>query len=324
MVNYLETLDLESFLQFSIESIDGQIKSLIDKGDLKKQLSDDLHEIVGQRMFSKEWAEKYYQSFKIEGTKASDYKLQFLNCGQMGKVLAGIHFYGGDKARPFIGVLARTKAFETVETLEFWLKKLSEAFSKFNPESVQFFQYWESKEVPFSSIKSSIPDQHLISGYLKDLKSEQKKLDLKGLELIPLKEMRNFSTYSDSFKEFQESNQLLAKRVFPSSEEMLNLSAKNKTLFEINIEGSWAGILATISDREGPLKGQLIVEEYLDKKYRGKGFGKIAQSALIKRLPERSGPFLYGTIDAENMASVRTAYSNGRSKVGSWYFFPLN
>ncbi len=112
-------------------------------------------------------------------------------------------------------------------------------------------------------------------------------------------------------------------RVHASTEDALNGCAAEGTLFDIEVDGQWAGIMAASRDVDGPLAGHLILEEFLDAPFRGRGLAARAQRCLIDVLPEAPGGLLFGTIDGVNHASMRTALKTGRMDVGGWTFVPL-
>ena len=71
------------------------------------------------------------------------------------------------------------------------------------------------------------------------------------------------------------------------------------------------------------LRGHLVVEEVLDTLYRGHGLGPALQRHFINQLPSSEGGLVFGTIDAINQPSMRTAIKVGRLDVGGWSFVPM-
>jgi len=91
-------------------------------------------------------------------------------------------------------------------------------------------------------------------------------------------------------------------------------------LFEINIDGKWAGIIGANNGYDNFLKGYYIVEEFLIENFRGKQFASAVQRHLINKLPFNSNEMLFGTIHYENIPSLRTAMRVDRRPIGMYAF----
>ncbi len=94
-------------------------------------------------------------------------------------------------------------------------------------------------------------------------------------------------------------------------------------MFKVLVDGEWAGVFAGLPTCEHGLRGYLVVEEVLDTPYRGHGLGPALQRHFIDQLPVGKGDLVFGTIDATNRPSIRTAIKVGRADVGGWSFVPI-
>ena len=67
---------------------------------------------------------------------------------------------------------------------------------------------------------------------------------------------------------------------------------------------------------------EALMEEFLFKAYRGKGFGKMIQGKILVRLSTTGhvGEYLFGSIAVDNMVSLKTAAANGRLPFMYSYF----
>lgn len=103
----------------------------------------------------------------------------------------------------------------------------------------------------------------------------------------------------------------------------LRACARAGTFFEVEVDGQRAGVVAAREGRCLAWAGAEMVEEVLEPAWWGQGLGAALQRHLVDALPTQLGPFLWGTIDGVNEASLRTAKRVGRRIVGSWWFVPL-
>ena len=87
-------------------------------------------------------------------------------------------------------------------------------------------------------------------------------------------------------------------------------------LFEVRVDGAWAGVVAAVRSEKQGLRGFVVIEMFLDGAHRGRGWGPAVGRHLIERLPARAGDALYGTIHHGNAAARRSAERGGREDVG--------
>ena len=94
-------------------------------------------------------------------------------------------------------------------------------------------------------------------------------------------------------------------------------------LFDILVDGQWAGIVAAESDARRGVRGATVIELILDHPFRGQGYGRHLSTLLARALPFSDDECLMGTIHAENTAAYRSALAAGPVDVGGEIVIPL-
>ena len=84
------------------------------------------------------------------------------------------------------------------------------------------------------------------------------------------------------------------------------------------------GLLGFARACEWYFDGLVVMEEIVARDHTGHAYAAHAQCLLAEELvPRESGTLLWGTIDAHNRASIRTAQRAGRPARAAWLFRPL-
>ena len=94
-------------------------------------------------------------------------------------------------------------------------------------------------------------------------------------------------------------------------------------VFEIFVDGAWAGITITARGQEQGLKGWLMIEIALKFGWHGQGLGVAVQRQLASKLEDSGNDTLFGTIGAVNVPMQKTAAKVGRVDLGGQYWVNL-
>jgi hypothetical protein len=99
--------------------------------------------------------------------------------------------------------------------------------------------------------------------------------------------------------------------------------ASRDLLFDVQVNGAWAGIVAAEPDARRGVRGATVIELLLDHRCRGLGYGRHLSTLLAKALPLPDYECLMGTIHADNIRAYRSAVGAGRVDVGGEILIPL-
>ena len=254
-------------------------------------------------------AEKYRRRCPVPGATAEDYILQRVDVGGA-SYLVGIHFFGLNIERPYLGILARTGLLDDVDRVA---TALYRRFAVFRPQSMQLFQSGDD-EPDLRDRHGAIPDQRLIAGHTEGLPpfSEPECVTLR----IPEDLDALHHHLQVWFSEFREDVPGLADRVHPLSSAML----KRQHAREVWVDNQLAGAIAGSHNGTSGLEGVEITEEILGRAFRGRGLAVAAQRTFLRDFPDA---IAWGRIDTDNHASMKTALRVGRIDLGGWTFVPF-
>ncbi|TWD75274.1 acetyltransferase (GNAT) family protein [Kribbella amoyensis] len=97
----------------------------------------------------------------------------------------------------------------------------------------------------------------------------------------------------------------------------------NGLLFDVRVDGEWAGYVAAMTgDDTLGLPAYIVEELILAPAYRGRGYGSSLSTLLADALPTDLDVLL-GTIHAANRGAITAATRAGRIDVGGWFQVPL-
>jgi len=267
----------------------------------------------------REWMARYARACPVAGAAPDRYGWRIVSDPVAGDVLGGIHFLGMDATEPFVGVHAWTRP--RADLLDRLARLAEREWHVFRPRRLRLFRAGERWTPPRGEI-----DQHLVVGRLDALRARPAPSVTGHVRLLardaraaePLAER-----VGEIYREAWRARPELVGRIEPATREELDDCARAGALFEVEIDGTCAGVIAARGARMSAWGGAEVVEEALEPRWWGRGLGAGLQFRLIQALPARLGPWLWGTIDRRNEASLRTARRVGRSIAGSWWFVPL-
>jgi GNAT superfamily N-acetyltransferase len=104
----------------------------------------------------------------------------------------------------------------------------------------------------------------------------------------------------------------------------LEESAADGLLFDITVNGDWAGYAAAVIKPDDALgmPAYVVREMILAPEYRGHGYGRHLSTLLAQALPDPTR-ILIGTIHAANHGACTAALTAGRHDIGGWRQLPL-
>ncbi|EQC43827.1 hypothetical protein M900_1451 [Bacteriovorax sp. Seq25_V] len=283
----LDTFDLKEF------SIDRE-KALI---GLKDDISSEFEDLN-----SEETKKARNDHFKIEGAKPEDYfeKVLLLDSGR--KVIYGIRHMGGNPDLPFVQLTPNYQIYSKAEALEVY-EKVRHEFEVFKPK---FLSFWSRDQIDadfFGSI------------YMVSTSKKMKLLDEWSLEsdltFTKITDDSYYDWYESGYKEFHESSPELSQKVTVNSVDSMRDSLEEGLLFYVEFQGERIGLIAGERSKLLGHDGIYFHEIFISKKWKGKGLAKaIQRKFIVSNTVEHE--LVWGTIDAHNLPSFKTAKSNGR------------
>jgi GNAT superfamily N-acetyltransferase len=114
-----------------------------------------------------------------------------------------------------------------------------------------------------------------------------------------------------------------ARHTRAETREDLQALADQGLLFDVEVDGAWAGIVAAEPDARRGVRGATVIELILAHRFRRRGYGRHLSTLLARGVPLPDDQFLIGTIHADNTAAYRSALAAGRVDVGGEIVVPL-
>lgn len=274
-----------------------------------------------ERVFSDDLAALFRQHARVPGVETDDaYKNRVLDVPHLGTVLAGIRFRALDLSRPFVDVVAHTAPLLDAAGLLEATTFLRKQFAPFAPRHVQFF-------VPAGRVldEGGFPsgthwDDHVIAGLLATLRAQPAPRDLDRVALRVPTDLGFYSRYVQEFEALYAQRPQHRDFARIEAEEDLAEYLEQGLLFEVEVDGTWAGVVAATRSTEHGMRGFVVIEMFLDAAHRGGGLGPAVGRQLIEHLPAQVGDVLYGTIHHENVAARRSGLHGGREDIGAFFW----
>jgi L-amino acid N-acyltransferase YncA len=157
-----------------------------------------------------------------------------------------------------------------------------------------------------------------VAGRLDDLVSRPLVCTAARVTLLPPGNLAFFDRYAKVYADLFASHPKHREYNLPQDKEALAEALQEGLLFEVLVDGSWAGIVSALPQAPAGLTGFTVQEMLLDQAHRGQGFGPAMQQRLIEHLRGQDDAVLAGTIHAGNVASLASARRVGRDVIATY------
>ena len=265
------------------------------------------------KLGSEEISARRHQFFNLPGTTVADFKERGSTTGADDVTVAVIRFVGLDVNRPFVSIISTLRRVEQRELGQI----LAENVSVFNPHSVRMpvpesFEYQDFAQA----------DRYTVVGDLREILGRPK-VSAGKVELCVPADLGFYQAYLEEYEAFHQASPELRQEVRPESREDLQDSLEAGLLFQIFIDGNFAGVIGGDLQKYHGIQSVHVREEILFRSYRGRGFGAQAQRAFCEAL-DGSVKLLCGSIFHKNTSSLKTALRNGRRITEIDIFYPVH
>lgn len=259
---------------------------------------------------------RYQARCPVAGTEPADYRLQRLSLPDGDEVLAGIHFKRLDVDWPFVGVLAWSAP--DPRRASGLARALGAVFAPFRPRAVQLFLPGETAPAGEATL-----DQRLVVGRIAALREGPRPAGFERLSLRAGNDAEDLAAWvAERYAALHVARPELRERVTPADADELRECQAAGGLWEAWRGERRVGLFAARPGSRLGHRGAEVVEELLDPACWGQGLGPVLQRGALERLPAGWGPWMWGTIDERNRASLATALRVGRRVAGAWWFVP--
>jgi len=197
---------------------------------------------------------------------------------------------------------------------------MTRAFEEFGPRALHFFH---PSHVPLRAPAARI-DRHLLAA---PAGSMAERPDAAGLDRVALRRGASldfYPRYEAAYQEMLDARGYLRGEVSAESRERLAECLEQGLLWEVFVDGAWAGLIAARHDLVAGVRGLQMVEIVLAKGARGQRLGPAVHQRLARYVAEADpAAVILGTISAKNVPSLRTAKKAGRMEIGAHHWVDL-
>lgn len=240
-----------------------------------------------------------------------DYSETLIEFEDEKKLICGIRHQGCNPDMPFINCIPNFAVRSKSEAISI-AKTIFPNFLVFKPKYICF---WAPREIGADFVGSI----YLVADLqeVKDKKSVEATIELESIT-----DESYYEWYEKGYAEFHRDNPDLKWKVTVNSKETMNESLEHGLLSYAKINGEKIGLIAAIRSDFLGLPGIYFNEIFISREWKGKGMAREIQKTFVLENC-KDNETIWGTIDADNLPSLKTALSNGRKPIRYESFFDV-
>jgi GNAT superfamily N-acetyltransferase len=316
----LDTLQLSAiereFVAYAVAQTSPHVRAW--RGD---QLAADLARAMGPAvalLSDEDTAGDFAEAMSLLGLAPEHFKAKLLDIDGH-RFLAQIDFTSTAGDTPFVAIFRGSRLLGAFETRAM-VDAIANGFAIFAPAAVRFFH---PSHIPMV-LPGARVDQHFLAAPVRDMLAREPAPGVSRVTLTAASGLDFFPRYNECYAQVFAARPELQGEVSVESEESLADCLAENLLFEIAVDGAWAGIVAARRQTLAGLDSIFMVEIVLDRDARGQGLGPAVHQHFAREVA-RIDPnaIVSGTIAAVNVPSLKTARRAGRIEIGAWYWVDL-
>lgn len=261
------------------------------------------------------YAAAYARDAPQSGQPKEAYLDRWVHLGSDANILIGPRYLGRDPDLPFVGVSASDRPLVPADR-ELLVRQAHRSFAAFGPRFVML-----TTADPIGAWPHTHAEKRQLVALLGDLR---RRVTSPELTISPRTDTDFYERYRDIHAAHVTSDPAHTRRAGIETREDLKRLAEQGLVFDVCVEGSWAGIVAGEPDAHRGVRGATVIELILDHEHRGLGYGQQLSTLLAKALPMPDDECLMGTVHADNIPAYRAARRAGRVDVGGEIVIPLD
>ena len=201
------------------------------------------------------------------------------------------------------------------------IKLAAAEFKVFSPKHISL---WLNPNTPLANeLRQSVtPKRRYFVAQLTHLKSLVRPSRYDDVSLVRPSNDDYYSWYVESYREFHAAHPDLKDWVPFNDKEEMEECRKSGLLFLVEVNGLKAGLIAGNSQPLLGMRGLYFTEIMMTNAFKGQGLAPAVQRKFIDNLPS-DYEAVWGTIDAKNVASTKTALKVGRRSIREEFFIEI-
>jgi hypothetical protein len=255
---------------------------------------------------------KRHTRFQIPHTTPEDYSERLVELDSQRHVICGIRHMNLNPERPFIALRANFRLFGT-EIIEDIYWQIQTLFTVFEPG---FIAVQTRKPIGSSLGNVHMAQRARVIQELSPWPTESK------IQLKRVRSRRYFDWYRAGYASFHERNPHMVEHVPANPLETMEESREVKLLYYMMIDAQQAGLIAAVQSDFLGHPGLYFNEIFITEEFAGQGYAKALQRKFIAQCTSPD-EIVWGTIDALNLPSYKTARANNRMPIRHESFIPI-
>jgi hypothetical protein len=227
--------------------------------------------------------------------------------------MLSMRFEGLDPTKPFVDATPMTRS-PRPDDLQALAAVAHEVYGSHHP---RYVRVWAAEpEIPGTE-----PDRRFFAAPISQLRPHDVP---PGLALEPTATVDHYDEARQAYAAVDAAHPHHTAEASLQDREDLQESADDGLLFNITVNGEWAGYTGAVIKPEDSLglPAYVVLEIILAAPHRGHGYGPHLSTLLANALPDPTR-ILIGTIHATNQGARTAAQTAGRQDVGGWLQVPL-
>lgn len=299
----INTINLKAFAMAEMDTYDltgYRIDKNLALRELENEIKDEFIDLNDE-----ETKRIRFERFKNDGVTREDFGEFLIPLDHHQSVICGIRHMNGNKDIPFINLRTNFKLSSKKEALEVH-EQIKDRFALFKPLFLSFFNK--------DRIDADLYGDVYMCAKACEIKEKSPWESEADLEFVKIKDESYYQWYEAGYAQFNEDIPELAHKVRANSREIMIESLDEGLLHYVYYKGEKMGLIAVIKSDLLGSHGFYFNEIFIDKRFKGLGLAKAMQRKFISCFASEDS-IVWGTIDANNLSSYKTAYSNGRRAI---------
>jgi hypothetical protein len=231
-------------------------------------------------------------------------------------VMLSMRYDDGDRTKPFVDASALSRSLQQEDLLPA-ASAASQYFGSLNPK---YLRLWSSEPTGF--FPETLPDRRFLAGPLAILRRAGESVPPE-LTLVRATSLANYELAQAAYDAVDAAHPDHPQQAQLQRRDKLESTIEDGFLFDITVDGRWAGYIAAKPDGQDlGLPAYTVQDIILSPTHRARGYGPHLTTLLARGLPDDL-PFLIGTIHANNRGALTAALTSGRADIGGWLQIPL-
>ncbi len=317
-LDFTEPNHVTKFLQYALEQVHPMMLEWYSEDDLNKQLLEDVQRDAHE-YFSSDFARDFASgAAQVLGIAPECFAHRLLEVAGL-RIIAGIRFFGMDLKRPFVEVANISRSVQSDNERDEISAAVAREFTIFKPLHWRVFQ---ASHLPYQ-FAGCDGDKRVLAGLLSEIGAAAKSNHWERVTLHRARNLEFYPQYEAALQEIYQSRPWLPDVCRIESLEDMRQYLERDMVFEVLIDGEWAGLTIASRSKEFGLRGWYMIEVTLQQRWHGQGLAVAVQRRLAAQLTDEGRDCLFGTIGAVNAPMLKTAERVGRIDLGGQFMVRL-